>query len=97
MSAAEKTAAVIDAVCAENGWDWHAEIVAASGCCWQAKLTVVLTPDRASGPDRSLTTMAASGASPDDVLEAAWEDMGTWLTSLPRTWLRSTWPPDGAR
>jgi hypothetical protein len=83
---AETTAEAVDAACRENGWEWHAEIVCASGCCWQAKLTVVLTPDNPDGPDRALVTLACAGAGPDDALAEAWADMQTWLAGPPASY-----------
>jgi hypothetical protein len=81
--AAEAVAGEVDARCRANGWEWHAEIVVASDCRWQCKLTIVLTPYRDEAPDRSLVILACNGDGPDDAFHAAWDDMQQWLGSDP--------------
>ena len=81
-ASAEDIATAIDQHCKERGWDWRAELAAAGGCCWQATLTVILTPDRQDGPDRSLSTFAGGGVEPADVFARAWDDMRAWLAEL---------------
>lgn len=69
----------IEAYCGKRDLDWHAELTAGSAYCWSCKLTVVLTPNRDDGPDRSLVTFAGAGGDPEEVLGSAWRDMRAWL------------------
>src|SRR5207248_9262237 len=80
----EQLAGEIDAHCCSYGWEWHADLTAATGCFWSCKLTVVLTPYRDDGPDRSVVTLAAAGEGPEDVFRAAWDDIRAWLGVLVR-------------
>lgn len=79
---AEELAARIDAMCRPRGWEWAAAVNVSTDCCWSCKLTVILTPARDDGPDRSLVTFACAGQDPADVLSQAWDDMQAWITEL---------------
>jgi hypothetical protein len=81
-SPAEEVAEQIDAYAAAHGYQWRVELAAASECFWECKATMVLTPNRGEGPDRSLITMATGGNGPEDVMRSAWEDLQAWLGQL---------------
>lgn len=81
-SRGEDLAAEIDALVTRRGYEWYVELTAGTECFWACKLTVVLTPNREDGPDRSLVTKATGGQGPEDVLQSAWDDMRAWLDQL---------------
>jgi hypothetical protein len=80
---AERLAEQIDAYCHEQGWDLAAEVTTGADSAWACQLTLILTPNRPDGPDRSLVTFATNRDDPATVLSDAWDDMQAWLAALP--------------
>jgi hypothetical protein len=80
----EQLAEEIDAHCRSHGREWHAEMTAGSDCFWACKLTVVLTPYRDDGPDRSLVAYVGAGEGPEGAFRSAWDDMRAWLGAFGR-------------
>jgi hypothetical protein len=79
----EQLAEEVDAACRLRGWEWHAEVTTGTDCFWCCDLTIVLTPYRDDGPDRSLVTRAGAGKGPGEAFRLAWADMQIWLAAAP--------------